>query len=134
MSTAESVAAISKLCDSAGVSVTIAETNTLASELGKDPLLIGLFGTILHGDTNLDIKSASEDVLNKFIKATLKETSAAGRSLLLDMVVEKRKRFSGFDSFQPEIDFAKFHCHRIDVHAIDAAADYIAQGVLILFR
>ena len=48
-----------------------------------------------------------------------------------DVVVEKGERFAGFEGFEPEGDFAQLDGHGIDVHAIKAVADDVAQGGLI---
>ncbi len=44
------------------------------------------------------------------------------------MVVEKGERFAGFEGFEPESDFAQLDGHGVDVHAVKAVADDIAQG------
>ena len=48
-----------------------------------------------------------------------------------DVVVEKRERFAGFEGFEPKGDFAQLNGHGVDVHAIKAVADDIAQGCAV---
>ena len=50
------------------------------------------------------------------------------------MVVEERERLAGLQGFEPEIDLAEFHGHGVDVHAEDAVADHIAEGLSVGFR
>src|SRR5260370_31818788 len=44
------------------------------------------------------------------------------------MRVQERQWLARFDSFHPEVDLAEFHGHGVDIHAVDAVTDYIAQG------
>src|SRR6266851_1124122 len=53
---------------------------------------------------------------------------------VLDMCIQERKRLAGFDGLHPEIDLAKFYRHGIDIYAIDAVTDHVAQGSAAVFR
>jgi hypothetical protein len=46
----------------------------------------------------------------------------------LDVVVEEVERFAGVVGFQPEGDLAEFHRQRVQVDAVDAFADHVADG------
>ncbi len=46
----------------------------------------------------------------------------------LDVVVEEVERFAGVVGFQPEGDLAEFDGQRVQVHAVDAVADHVADG------
>jgi hypothetical protein len=46
----------------------------------------------------------------------------------LDVVVEEVERFAGVVGFQPEGDLAEFHGQRVQVDAVDAFADDVADG------
>jgi len=47
------------------------------------------------------------------------------------VVVEEAERFAGDVGFQPEGDLAEFHCEGIEVHAVDAVFDDIADGLAV---
>ncbi|MCB1099837.1 MAG: hypothetical protein KDN22_29995 [Verrucomicrobiae bacterium] len=51
-----------------------------------------------------------------------------------DVVVEERKWLAGFERLDPEGDLAQLDGHRVDVDSIQAAANHIAQGVLVVVR
>ena len=51
-----------------------------------------------------------------------------------DVVIEERERLAGFDGFKPKADAAKFGGHGVDVYSVEAVADDIAQGVLVVER
>ena len=46
-----------------------------------------------------------------------------------DVLVEVGQRLAGFQGFQPERDLGQFGGHRVDVYAVDAAADHAAEGL-----
>ena len=48
-----------------------------------------------------------------------------------DVVVEEGERLAGFQRFEPQAHAAQLGGHRVDVHAVEAAADHVAQGVLV---
>ena len=45
-----------------------------------------------------------------------------------DVVVEEGERFAGFEGFKPEAHAAKLGGHGVNVHAVKAAADNVAEG------
>src|SRR5207247_611200 len=45
----------------------------------------------------------------------------------LNMVLEKRQRFAWFESLDPQVDLAEFDRHRVDVNAVQAVGDNLAQ-------
>ena len=47
------------------------------------------------------------------------------------MVVEEAERFAGDMGFQPEGDLAEFYGEWIEVHAVDAVFDHIADGLAV---
>ena len=49
-----------------------------------------------------------------------------------DVVVEEAEGFAGIDGFQPEGDAAELDGHRVDVHAVEAAAGDFAEGVAVV--
>ena len=51
-----------------------------------------------------------------------------------DVVIEEGERLAGFDGFKPQADAAEFGGHGVDVHSIEAVADDIAQGALVVER
>ena len=46
-----------------------------------------------------------------------------------DVVVEEGERLAGLEGLHPEADLAQLDGHRVDVDAVEAAADDVAQGV-----
>jgi hypothetical protein len=46
----------------------------------------------------------------------------------LDVVVEEVERFAGVVGFQPEGDLAEFHSQRVQIDAVDAFANDVADG------
>ena len=47
----------------------------------------------------------------------------------LDVVVEEAERLAGLERLHPQADLAQLHGHGVDVDAVDAVADDVAQGV-----
>jgi hypothetical protein len=47
----------------------------------------------------------------------------------LDVVLEERQGLAGFEGFEPEVDFAEFDGHGVDVDAVEAAPDDVAEGL-----
>ena len=52
----------------------------------------------------------------------------------LDVVVEEGQGFPWFQRFEPEADFAEFHGHRVEVHAVEASSNHITERMLIQSR
>jgi hypothetical protein len=48
------------------------------------------------------------------------------------VVIEEAEGLAGIDGFQPEGDAAEFDGHRVDVHAVEAAAGDFAEGVAVV--
>ena len=47
------------------------------------------------------------------------------------MVVKERERLARFERFQPQAHAAQLRGHGVHVHAVEAAADHVAQRVLV---
>ena len=67
-----------------------------------------------------------------FIRYAALQFLASGKTddgvTAFDMVVEKVERFAGIVRFQPQRDLAQFHGQGVQVHAVNALTDYIADG------
>ena len=50
------------------------------------------------------------------------------------MVGEKRKRLAWFHRFQPESHPAEFRRHRVEIYAVEAGADHVAESGAIGLR
>ena len=48
-----------------------------------------------------------------------------------DVVVEEGERLPGLEGFEPEVHAAELGRHGVDVHAVEAPADDVAEGVLV---
>jgi hypothetical protein len=75
------------------------------------------------------LKGAIWDTISQQRGGGTKQTVAA-----LDVPLEKRKWFSRFNCFHPQIDLAELDGHGVEVYAVDTATNDVAQGLAPRFR
>ncbi|MEH2005204.1 ATP-binding protein [Nostoc sp.] len=82
MNPAEGIAAVQATSLLAGLNITSTEATSLALKLGNDPILIGLFGSLLSTNTQAnELASLTENVIERFITTTIGAFSRSGTFL-----------------------------------------------------
>ncbi|AFZ24303.1 hypothetical protein Cylst_2061 [Cylindrospermum stagnale PCC 7417] len=81
MNTAEGIEALRAITLLANVDITSTEASSLAVKLGNDPILIGLFGSLLSNTHINEWASLTENVIERFITTSIEELSSSGRFL-----------------------------------------------------
>jgi hypothetical protein len=96
MTSAEGVLAVQAATSHAGIEITSTEANALATKMGNDPILIGLFSALLSNTKPCDLNMLAEDVVEKFITSGVKEAASALNSPYLS--TEYREALSTISS------------------------------------
>lgn len=82
MNSEEGMAAIQSVTSLAGREITNTEAASLATKLGNDPILVGLFYELLLSNTQQhELEKFTENVIEQFITTTLRESSNSGEFL-----------------------------------------------------
>jgi hypothetical protein len=82
MNSEEAMAAVQSVTSLAGREITNTEAASLATKLGNDPILIGLFYELLLSNSQQDeLERFTENVIEQFITTTLSESSNSGKFL-----------------------------------------------------
>lgn len=77
MTLTEGIVVVRTVALSAGIEITNTEAVTLVTKLGNDPILIGLFSSLLSNAKPQDLNILAEDVVEKFITSKVKDVAAA---------------------------------------------------------
>jgi hypothetical protein len=99
MTSAEGMVAVQATTSDAGMEITNTEAISLATSLGNDPILIGLFGSLLSSTPPCqpcELNSLTENVVERFIKTTIKQVSSSQSALL---EIEYRDALSTLTTF-----------------------------------
>jgi hypothetical protein len=96
MTSAEGILAVQSATSQAGIEITNTEANALATKMGNDPFLIGLFSALLSNTKPGDLNMLAEDVVEKFITSGVKEAASAPNSSYLS--TEYREALSTISS------------------------------------
>jgi len=96
MTSAEGMAAVQTTTSDAGMEITTTEAISLATSLGNDPILIGLFASLLSSTQPCELNSLTENVVERFIKTAINEVSSSPGTLL---EIEYRDALSSLTTF-----------------------------------
>jgi len=96
MTSAEGMVAVQTTTSDAGMEITNTEAISLATSLGNDPILIGLFASLLSSTQPCELNSLTENVVERFIKTTIKQVSSSPGTLL---EIEYRDALSTLTTF-----------------------------------
>jgi len=96
MTSAEGMVAVQTTTSLAGMEITNTEAISLATSLGNDPILIGLFASLLSSTQPCELNSLTENVLERFIKTAINEVSSSPGTLL---EIEYRDALSSLTTF-----------------------------------
>ena len=83
MTAAEGALAVRATAQQAEIEITNTQANTLAKKMGNDPILIGLFGLLLYKNKPCDFNTLVEDVMEKFIRFSVREVAFAPNAFYL---------------------------------------------------
>ncbi len=96
MASAEGMVAVQTTTSDAGMEITNTEAFSLATSLGNDPILIGLFASLLSSTQPCELNSLTENVVERFIKTAINEVSSSPGTLL---EIEYRDALSSLTTF-----------------------------------
>lgn len=96
MTSAEGMVAVQTTTSDAGMEITNTEAISLATSLGNDPILIGLFASLLSSTQPCELDSLTENVVERFIKTTINQVSSSPGTLL---EIEYRDALSSLTTF-----------------------------------
>ncbi|MBW4547079.1 MAG: ATP-binding protein [Symplocastrum torsivum CPER-KK1] len=96
MTSAEGMVAVQTTTSDAGMEITNTEAISLATSLGNDPILIGLFASLLSSTQPCELNSLTENVVERFIKTAIKQVSSSPGTLL---EIEYRDALSSLATF-----------------------------------
>jgi hypothetical protein len=82
MTSAEGMVAVQATTSDAGMEITNTEAISLATSLGNDPILIGLFASLLSSTQPCELNSLTENVVERFIKTAINQVSSSPGTLL----------------------------------------------------
>jgi len=83
MTSTEGTQAVHTAASRAGITITINEANTLATDMGNDPILIGLFSLLLSHASQDNLHNLAGEVIEKFIIKVVKETASTSNTSYL---------------------------------------------------
>ncbi len=96
MTSAEGMVAVQATTSDAGMQITNTEAISLATSLGNDPILIGLFASLLSSTQPCELNSLTENVVERFIKTAIKQVSSSPDTFL---EIEYRDALSSLTTF-----------------------------------
>ncbi len=83
MTAAEGALAVRATAKQAQIEITNTQANALAKKMENDPILIGLFGSLLDKNKPCDFNTLVEDVMEEFIRSSVEEVAFAPNALHL---------------------------------------------------
>jgi len=110
----------------------VSELEPLGPAEGEQPLAVAFFLVSLL-EFGADLLVIALDGLEGVVGDAALHQGRGGSEQAVaaaDVMFQEGQRPAGLQGLQPEVDFAQFHGHGVDVHAVDAPADHVAQGVL----
>jgi len=96
MTSAEGMVAVQATTSDAGMEITNTEAISLATSLGNDPILIGLFASLLSSTQPCELNSLTENVVERFIKTAINQVSSSPDTFL---EIEYRDALSSLTTF-----------------------------------
>jgi hypothetical protein len=96
MTSAEGMVAVQATTSLAGMEITNTEAISLATSLGNDPILIGLFASLLASTQPCELNSLTENVVERFIKTGINQVSSSPGTFL---EIEYRDALSTLTTF-----------------------------------
>ncbi|BAZ24353.1 hypothetical protein NIES4073_52480 [Kalymmatonema gypsitolerans NIES-4073] len=81
MNSVEGIAAVTTATLLAGIEITNTEASSVATKLGNDPILIGLFSSLLSNINPCELPSLAENIIERFITTTIEASSSSGNFL-----------------------------------------------------
>jgi hypothetical protein len=81
MNPVEAITAVQATTYDAGIEITKPEASYLATKLGNDPILIGLFSSLLSNTQPFELANFTENVIEQFITSSINESSNLGQFL-----------------------------------------------------
>ncbi len=134
MTSTEGELAVRAALTQAGLEIAKTEANELAKKMGNDPILIGLFSSLLSSTEPLDLNILAEDVFDKFIESSVAGTASAsntsylsveyrnGLSLLSYHMLQKRKLYPSWKEIESWL--------KDDTDKLKALRELIQQNIL----
>jgi hypothetical protein len=83
MTLSEGMQAISVIASQVGIQITHAEAKALATKMGKNPIFIGLFGSLLSNNKSYKLNTLAENATEKFIEINIEEAASKSRTSYL---------------------------------------------------